>query len=67
MPSSCCLTAKLRDQTIGVLRNLNGFSSERRQVPIHTVHLMSLEGRQSLQIIASENAGTFTPIQGGGS
>ncbi len=58
---------ELRDDTIMVLRNINGFSSERRQVPIHTVHLMSLEGRQSLQIIASENAGTFTPIQGASS
>lgn len=56
---------ELRDETIMVLRNLNGFSSERRQVPIHTVHLMSLQGRESLQVIATENAGTFTPIQGG--
>lgn len=55
---------ELRDDTIMVLRNINGFSSERRQVPIHTVHLMSLEGRESLQVIATENAGTFTPIQG---
>lgn len=55
---------EIRDDTISVLRNINGFSTERRQVPIHTVHLMSLEGRESLQVIATENAGTFTPIQG---
>lgn len=58
---------ELRDETILVLRNINGFSTERRQVPIHTVHLMSLEGRESLRLIATENAGTFTPIQGRGS
>ena len=57
---------ELRDDTIMVLRNINGFSTERRQTPIHTVHLMSLEGRESLRIIATENAGTFTPIQGAG-
>ncbi len=57
---------ELRDETINVLRTINGFSTERRQVPIHTVHLMSMDGRESLQIIASENAGTFTPIQGRG-
>ena len=55
---------EIKDDTIAVLRNLNGFSTERRQVPIHTVHLMSMEGRESLQVIATENAGTFTPIQG---
>ena len=58
---------EIMDDTIMVLRDMNGFSTERRQVPIHTVHLMSEEGRQSLQLIASENAGTFTPIQGAGS
>ena len=58
---------EIMDDTIMVLRDANGFSTERRQVPIHTVHLMSEEGRQSLQVIASENAGTFTPIQGAGS
>lgn len=57
---------EIKDDTIAVLRNINGFSSERRQVPIHTVHLMSMEGRESLQVIATENAGTFTPIQGAG-
>lgn len=56
---------EIRDDTLFVLRQLNGFSTEQRQVPIHTVHLMSLEGRQTLQLIATENAGTFTPVQGG--
>ncbi|MCC6511816.1 MAG: hypothetical protein IT423_22130 [Pirellulaceae bacterium] len=48
-----------------VLRNVNGFSTERRQVPVHTVHLMSMEGRMTLQVIATENSGTFTPVVGG--
>lgn len=57
---------EIRDNTLWQLRTVNGFSSERRQVPIHTIHLMSLEGRGTLQLIATENAGTFTPVQGGG-
>lgn len=56
---------EIRDDTLLRLRVINGFSTERRQVPIHTVHLMSLEGRATLQMIAAENAGTFTPVQGG--
>lgn len=57
---------ELRDDTLFRLRDVNGFSTERRQVPVHTIHLMSLEGRATLQLIATENSGTFTPVQGGG-
>lgn len=57
---------ELRDDTLYILRDINGFSTERRQVPVHTVHLMSVEGRSTLQTIATENSGTFTPVQGGG-
>lgn len=56
---------ELRDDTLVRLRTINGFSSERKQVPIHTVHLMSFDGRATLQTIALENSGTFTPVQGG--
>lgn len=55
---------ELQDNSIGMLRIVNGFSSERRQTPVHTVHLMSLQGRMTLQQIALENSGTFTPIEG---
>ncbi len=57
---------ELRDNTLLMLREINGFSTERRQIPIHTVHLMSQDGRLTLQTIAMENAGTFTPVVGGG-
>ncbi|MGN6546658.1 MAG: vWA domain-containing protein, partial [Aureliella sp.] len=57
---------EIRDDTLWKLRTVNGFSSEHPQVPIHTIHLMSLEGRATLQLIATENAGTFTPVLGGG-
>ncbi|MFO1064783.1 MAG: hypothetical protein U0892_13040 [Pirellulales bacterium] len=55
---------ELQDDTIPRLRQINGFSSERKQIPIHSIHLMSLQGRATLQMIALENAGTFTPITG---
>jgi hypothetical protein len=57
---------EIRDDTLSLLRQVNGFSTERRQVPVHTIHLMSMEGRSTLQAIAIENSGSFTPVQGGG-
>jgi hypothetical protein len=56
---------EIQDDTITKLRAVNGFSSERPQVPIHAIHLMSQEGKATLQLIARENAGTFVQIQGG--
>ena len=55
---------ELQDNSLAVLRSLNGLSSERRQIPIHTVHLFSPQGRMSLELIALENSGTFTHIEG---
>jgi len=54
---------ELQDNSIGMLRMINGFSPTYRQIPIHTVHLFSAEGRETLQLIARENSGTFTPVQ----
>ena len=54
---------ELQDNSIAMLRMINGFSSSYRQIPIHTVHLFSEEGRETLQLIARENSGTFTPVQ----
>ncbi|GIW98441.1 MAG: hypothetical protein KatS3mg111_1774 [Pirellulaceae bacterium] len=54
---------ELQDNTLGMLRILNASSSGRRQIPIHTIHLFSLQGRFTLQRIAYENQGTFTPIE----
>jgi hypothetical protein len=47
-----------------MLRMLNRLSSEQRQIPIHTIHLFSADGRRTLQQIAMENGGTFTPVFG---
>lgn len=55
---------ELEDNTIAVLRTVNGFATEPRQIPIHTVHLFSPLGRTTLELIAQENNGTFTHIDG---
>lgn len=55
---------ELQDNSLLMLRMLNGLVSNSPQIPIHTVHLFSAEGRQTLQQIAVENSGTFTPIHG---
>ncbi len=54
---------ELQDNSVAMLRMINGFSTNYRQIPIHTVHLFSDEGRETLQLIARENSGTFTPVQ----
>jgi von Willebrand factor type A domain len=54
---------ELQDDSVNMLRIINGFSSSYRQIPIHTVHLFSSEGRETLKLIARENSGTFTPVQ----
>lgn len=55
---------ELEDNTIAVLRTVNGFGTEPRQIPIHTVHLFSPIGRTTLELIAMENNGTFTHVEG---
>ncbi len=61
---------ELKDNSQMMLRMINGLSSERRQIPIHTVHLSSGRGviergaQEMLQAIARENSGTFTPVYG---
>lgn len=54
---------ELQDESIDMLRQNNGFSSSYRQIPIHTIHLFSQSGRQTLQLLARENGGTFTPVE----
>jgi hypothetical protein len=53
---------ELQDNSLGILRAMNGFSSSYSQVPIHTVHLFSEQGRETLQVIARENGGSFHPV-----
>ncbi len=55
---------ELQDNSLQMLRQINSVDSDLRQIPIHTVHLMSEFGRETLEIIAKENQGTFTPIEG---
>jgi hypothetical protein len=54
---------ELQDNTMAMLRMVNGFSPNYRQIPIHTIHLFSAQGRQTLEQLARENAGSFTPVQ----
>lgn len=56
---------ELQDNSRFVLRRINSNVSELRQIPIHTVHLFSAQGRETLRMIAQENGGTFTPIEEG--
>ncbi len=53
---------ELQDDSLLMLRMLNGRQVS-RQIPIHTVHLFSEEGRFTLQQIAHENGGSFTPVR----
>ena len=55
---------ELQDNSRAMLLRLNGFASERRQIPIHTIHLFSPQGRRTLETIALENSGTFTRVDG---
>jgi hypothetical protein len=54
---------EFRDDTLDWLRHVNGYLDPgRRVIPIHTVSLLSQEGRWTLQCIAAENHGTFVAI-----
>lgn len=54
---------ELQDNSRGMLRRINSNVSSDRQIPIHTVHLFSAVGKQTLEQIAKENGGTFTAVQ----
>lgn len=55
---------ELQDNSRMMLRRINSRTSELRQIPIHTVHLFSAQGKETLRGIARENQGSFTPIEG---
>jgi hypothetical protein len=55
---------ELQDESLSMLRMLNNRQGPSRQIPIHTIHLFSQEGRFTLQQIAMENGGSFTPVSG---
>ncbi|MEM7474485.1 MAG: hypothetical protein AAF483_05775 [Planctomycetota bacterium] len=54
---------ELRDDSQVELLRVNANSPYRRQIPIHTVHLFSRQGRRTLEMIAEQNNGSFTPIE----
>ena len=54
---------ELQDNSVAMLRRLNTkHSSASTQIPIHAIHLFSEFGRESLEIIAFENGGSFTHV-----
>ncbi len=55
---------ELQDDTAFQLLQHNQPTPEHAQIPIHTIHLFSLDGRGTLQSIALANGGTFTPVNG---
>lgn len=55
---------ELQDNSRMLMRRLNSNTSQYRQIPIHTVHLFSAQGKETLRAIARENKGSFTPIEG---
>lgn len=55
---------ELQDESLLMLRMLNAPSTTTRQVPIHTISLFSGEGWWTLQQIAADSGGSFTPVVG---
>lgn len=53
---------ELQDDTLFMLRRMNGRRANRGKIPIHTINLMSLLGQQTLRAIASESSGTYNSI-----
>jgi len=53
---------ELHDDSLYRLRWLNVEDGSRRKIPIHAIHLISQEGRYTLEQIARENGGSFTYI-----
>ncbi len=55
---------ELQDESLLMLRILNASSTTIRQIPIHTISLYSGEGWWTLQQIAADSGGSFTPVTG---
>lgn len=55
---------ELKDNSLLMLRAINGRFSSSPKIPIHTIHLFSNLGRPTLELIAQENSGTFTAVDG---
>ncbi|MCA9160067.1 MAG: hypothetical protein KDA72_17155, partial [Planctomycetales bacterium] len=55
---------ELQDESLLMLRMINAPNSTTRQIPIHTISLFSGEGWWTLQQIAADSGGSFTPVAG---
>ena len=55
---------ELQDESLLMLRMINAPNSTTRQIPIHTISLYSGEGWWTLQQIAADSGGSFTPVAG---
>lgn len=53
---------ELQDDTLFMLRRMNGRRANRGKIPIHTINLMSLLGQQTLRAIAGESSGSYNSI-----
>ncbi len=55
---------ELQDESLLMLRIINGPDTTARQIPINTISLYSGEGWLTLQQIAADSGGSFTPVNG---
>ncbi|MCC7334589.1 MAG: VWA domain-containing protein [Pirellulaceae bacterium] len=55
---------ELQDESLLMLRMINAPNTTTRQIPIHTISLFSGEGWWTLQQIAADSGGSFTPVAG---
>lgn len=55
---------ELQDESLLMLRVINAPNTTTRQIPIHTISLYSGEGWWTLQQIAADSGGSFTPVTG---
>lgn len=56
---------ELRDNSLAMLRNVNQADDGTIFTPIHSIHLFSDDGRETLKALAEENGGTFTAVRAG--
>lgn len=55
---------ELQDESLLMLRMINAPNTTTRQIPINTISLFSGEGWWTLQQIAADSGGSFTPVTG---
>jgi uncharacterized protein with von Willebrand factor type A (vWA) domain len=53
---------ELQDETVAMLRAKNVDEGSKKKTPIHTVHLISEQGEETLRQLAEDNSGTFRHV-----